>query len=88
MSIKTNTFACTAALLLITTIGLNTPAQASNAGAFIGGVLATKVIGNMNRQTAAEEQQAANSSRQAAPAPCTCTCTCGTDTGAANCPTG
>ncbi len=69
MSIKTSTFACTAALLLTTTIGLSTPAQAGNAGAFIGGVLATKVIGNMNRQTAAEEQQAANSSRQAAPAP-------------------
>jgi hypothetical protein len=68
MSIKTSTFACTAALLLTTTIGLSTPAQASNAGAFIGGVLATKVIGNMNRQTAAEEQQAANSSRQVAPA--------------------
>ena len=69
MSIKTSTFAGIAALLLTTTIGLSTPAQAGNAGAFIGGVLATKVIGNMNRQTAAEEQQAANSSRQAAPAP-------------------
>jgi hypothetical protein len=69
MSIKANKFTYTSAMLLATSLSLGTPAQAGNAGAFIGGVLATKVIGNMNRQTAAEEQQAANSSRQAAPAP-------------------
>lgn len=69
MSIQKNIFTCTAAMLLTMSISLSMPAQAGNAGAFIGGVLATKVIGNMNRQTAAEEQQAANSSRQAAPAP-------------------
>jgi len=69
MSIKTNTVNCTAAALLVATFSLSMPALASEAGAFIGGVLATKVIGNMNRQTAAQEQQAANSSRQAAPAP-------------------
>ena len=69
MSIKTNMINCTAAALLVATISLSMPALASNAGAFIGGVLATKVIGNMNRQTQAQEQQAYNSSRQAAPAP-------------------
>jgi len=69
MLIKTNTFACIAALLLTTTIGLSTPAQAGNAGAFIGGMLTAKVVNNMSRRTEAEEQQAANSSRQAAPAP-------------------
>jgi hypothetical protein len=71
MSIKTNMVNCTAVALLVTSLSLSMPALASEAGAFIGGVLATKVIGNMNRQTAAQEQQAANSSRQAAPAPAT-----------------
>ena len=69
MSIKTSTFACIAPLLLTTTIGLSTPAQAGKAGAFIGGMLTAKVVNNMSRRTEAEEQQAANSSRQAAPAP-------------------
>jgi len=69
MSIKTSTFACIAALLLTATLGLSSPAQASNAGAFIGGMLTAKVVNNMSRRTEAEEQQAANSSRQAAPAP-------------------
>jgi len=69
MSIKTNMVNCTAAALLVATLSLGMPALASDAGAFIGGVLATKVIGNMNRQTRAQEQQAYNSSQQAAPAP-------------------
>ena len=69
MSIKTNMVNCTAVALLVTSLSLSMPALASEAGAFIGGVLATKVVSNMNRQTAAQEQQAANSSRQAAPAP-------------------
>lgn len=69
MSIKTNMVNCTAATLLLATLSLSMPALASKAGAFIGGVLATKVVSNMNRQTKAEEQQAYNSSRQAAPAP-------------------
>ena len=69
MSIKTNMVNCTAVALLITSLSLSMPALASEAGAFIGGVLATKVVSNMNRQTQAQEQQAYNSSRQAAPAP-------------------
>ena len=69
MSIKTNIFTCTYAMLLTTIFSLSTPAQAGNAGAFIGGMLTAKVVNNMSRRTEAEEQQAANSSRQAAPAP-------------------
>ena len=68
MSIKTSTFTCIAALLSTMTIGLSTPVQAGNAGAFIGGAVTAKVLSNMSRRTEAEEQQAANSSRQAAPA--------------------
>jgi hypothetical protein len=68
MSIKTDIVSCTAVLLLATTLSLSLPAQAGNAGAFIGGMLTAKVVNNMSRRTEAEEQQAANSSRQAAPA--------------------
>ena len=43
---------------------------AGHAGAFIGGVFATKLIGNMRRQTDDQEQQAAYASQAAArPAP-------------------
>ena len=69
MSIKTDFFTYTSAMLLATTLSLSMPVQASNVGAFLGGMLTTKVISNMSRRTDAEEQQAANSSRQAAPAP-------------------
>jgi len=69
MSTKTNLFTYASALPLIMILGLSTPVQANNAGAFIGGMLTAKVVNNMSRRTAAEEQQAANSSQQAAPAP-------------------
>jgi membrane protease subunit (stomatin/prohibitin family) len=69
MSIKINKFTYTSAILLAATLSLGAPAQASNVGAFLGGMLTTKVISNMSRRTEAEEQQAANSSRQVAPAP-------------------
>jgi hypothetical protein len=69
MTIKTSTFTCVAALLLTTTIGLSMPAQAGNAGAFIGGMVTSKVLSNMSRRTEAEEQQAYNSSRPVAAAP-------------------
>jgi hypothetical protein len=68
MSIKTDIVSFTAVLLLATTLSLSMPAHAGNAGAFIGGMLTAKVVNNMSRRTEAEEQQAANSSRQAAPA--------------------
>lgn len=69
MSIKTNIFTLSCVMLSVTIFSLGTPAQAGNAGAFIGGMLTAKVVNNMSRRTEAEEQQAANSSRQAAPAP-------------------
>ena len=69
MSIRTNKFTYAFAMLLATSLTLGTPAQANKTGAFIGGMLTAKVVNNMSRRTEAEEQQAANSSRQAAPAP-------------------
>jgi hypothetical protein len=68
MSIKTDMVNCTTVALLATTLSLSMPAHAGNTGAFIGGVVTAKVLNNMSRRTEAEEQQAANSSRQAAPA--------------------
>jgi hypothetical protein len=48
--------------------GTGTPVLASDAGAFIGGVLATKVLSNMRAQTEAQQEQAAYA-RQAAAQP-------------------
>jgi type IV secretory pathway TrbF-like protein len=47
-------------------VGVTTPVFAGDAGAFIGGVFATKLLGNMSAQTDAEQQQAAASSQMAA----------------------
>jgi hypothetical protein len=48
-------------------LGVSAPAVlADGAGAFIGGVLATKVVGNMERQIRAQEEQAYYAQRQAA----------------------
>ena len=72
MSIKNTLFACTFASLVAAALTVSAPAQSGDAGAFIGGVFATKLLGNMRRRTQAEEYQAYNSSRpmqQAAPAP-------------------
>lgn len=40
-------------------------AKADKAGAFIGGMLTSRVLNNMNRRTVAEEQQAAAAQRSA-----------------------
>lgn len=50
----------TAAVCVITaaTFNFSAPAQASDAGAFIGGVFASNVVHNMRRRTQAEETQA------------------------------
>jgi hypothetical protein len=40
-------------------VGTSLPVYASDAGAFIGGVFATKLVGNMKDRTEAEQQQAA-----------------------------
>jgi len=46
--------------------GITTPALADGAGAFLGGVFATKLLGNMSARTDAEQQQAAATSQMAA----------------------
>jgi membrane protease subunit (stomatin/prohibitin family) len=56
-----------ACVLGLAAAGLSSPVVlADGAGAFIGGVLATKVVGNMERQTEAQEEQAYYAQRQAA----------------------
>ena len=47
-------------------VGTTMPVYASDAGAFIGGVFATKLVGNMRDRTEAEQQQAAAAQAQAA----------------------
>lgn len=47
--------ACVASTGLLT---LGAPARASDAGRFLGGVVTTKILGNMKRQTEAQEAQA------------------------------
>jgi len=48
-----------AALLVATALTASVSVQAgSSAGAFIGGMLTTKVLGNMHQRTEAEQQQA------------------------------
>lgn len=42
-----------------------TPAKASDAGAFVGGMLTSRVLNNMHRRTEAEEQQAAAAQQSA-----------------------
>lgn len=56
-----------ASLLVAAAVSISAPAYASEAGAFIGGVFASKVVNNMQRRTEAEETQAYNSSRAAQP---------------------
>ncbi|MCG6899986.1 MAG: hypothetical protein LJE75_08285 [Gammaproteobacteria bacterium] len=46
--------------------GISLPLYASDAGAFIGGVFATKLLTNMQDRTKAEQQQAAATQYQAA----------------------
>lgn len=57
-----------ACVLVATAAGMSTPVLADGAGAFIGGVLATKVVGNMRAQTEAQQEQA-DYARQAAAQP-------------------
>ena len=47
-------------------VGTSLPVYADNAGAFIGGVFATKLMTNMHDRTEAEQQQAAAAQYQAA----------------------
>lgn len=73
MSIRNKiTLAAVAAVIGTAAVGTSLPVYADNAGAFIGGVFAAKVVNNMSRRTEAEEQQAAAAQarpvQQAAPA--------------------
>ena len=54
-------------ILIASTLVICAPAHAGEAGAFIGGVLATKVLSNMERRTQAEEYQAYSAPRRAQP---------------------
>ncbi|MGB5614365.1 MAG: SHOCT domain-containing protein [Sedimenticolaceae bacterium] len=47
-------------------VGMSTPVAASDAGAFIGGVFATKLIGGIREQNDATERQAAATEQLAA----------------------
>ena len=60
------TVAAVAAVIGTAAVGTSLPVYASDAGAFIGGVFATKLIGNMRDQTEAQQQQAAAAQYQAA----------------------
>jgi membrane protease subunit (stomatin/prohibitin family) len=60
------TLAAVAAVIGTAVAGTTMPVYASDAGAFIGGVFATKLIGNMRDQTEAQQQQAAAAQAQAA----------------------
>ena len=67
MSIRNKmTLAAVAAVIGTAAVGTSLPVYASNAGAFIGGVFATKLVGNMRDQTEAQQQQAAAAQYQAA----------------------
>ena len=46
--------------------GMSMTVQASDAGAFIGGVFATKLLGNMQAQTQAQQEQATYARQSAA----------------------
>ena len=59
------TFTAVAAVLGTATVGTTLPVYAGDAGAFIGGVFATKLITNMNDRTEAEQDQAAAAQYQA-----------------------
>jgi hypothetical protein len=58
MSFQTKVIGGATALILSTALVVSVPAQASNTGAFVGGLLAGKVMNNMHQRTEAEQQQA------------------------------
>ena len=61
---KQNTIAA-ASFLIAATLTVSVPVQSSESGAFIGGIMASKVMGNMRARTEAEQQQAAAAQQQA-----------------------
>jgi hypothetical protein len=63
---KHSKFKLGAAACVLAALGLmqSAPAQASDAGYFLGGMLTSRVLNNMKRRTQAEEVQAYNSRQQ------------------------
>ncbi len=59
-----------AVLCILTTgaLALSVPAQASDAGAFLGGMVTSRVLGSLRRSAQAQEQQAQAAQFQAAAA--------------------
>jgi hypothetical protein len=55
----------TAGFLVAATLATSAPVQASETGAFIGGMLTSRVMTNMHQRTEAEQQQAAAAQQQA-----------------------
>ena len=47
-----------AGILIPAALSISAPAQSSEAGAFIGGMVTSRVLGNMRERTDAEQQQA------------------------------
>ncbi len=66
MTIRNKIAAGTLACVIGTAaFSISIPASASDAGAFIGGILATKVVGNMRRSADAQQEQAAYAAQAA-----------------------
>lgn len=55
-----------ACVLMLAGLTITSPVIASDVGAFLGGVLATKVLGNMRERTDAEQEQAYYAQQRAA----------------------
>lgn len=66
MSMRKKLASASLACIIATTVfSVSTPARASDAGAFIGGVFATKLLSNASRRADAEEEQADAMQQQA-----------------------
>jgi len=68
MTIRQYLYAGTLAALISSSLSFSSTVVAGDAGAFLGGMITSKVLTNMSARTKAEQQQAANSSQQAVPA--------------------
>ena len=64
--LASSTLAC---IIASSTFSMSTSVNADDAGAFIGGVFATRLLSNVSRRTDAEEAQAAAAQQQARSVP-------------------
>jgi hypothetical protein len=70
MQIRNKTKSALLACIIGTSVlGITSPVLADDAGAFIGGMLAGKILHNMTERTQAEQQQAYYASQQSRAAP-------------------